>query len=239
MKICISPSTQQNNTGPNGYIEETEMNRIADILCPELIRHGISVYRIPRTMDSVNDIVNASNKYNPDYHIAIHSNAGGGTGCEIWCSNPKIATHKGTQMAQAIYKYLAPITLTPNDRGLKDESGNIGEVGRTTAPAVLMEIEFHDNATGAEWIKKRTNDIAQAILKGILEQCGIKYIPPVVVENKDEIIRNLRLRVETLSAEVKTLTAEKQSANVSLTAANVNLKTANAKLTQIRLIARE
>jgi ABC-type phosphate transport system permease subunit len=102
-----------------------------------------------------------------------------------------------------------------------------------------MEVDFHDNLAGAQWIMSNYKIIANAILMGILEAIGQKYIVPVVVENKDEIIKNLRLRVETLSADVKTLTAEKQSLNVNLTAANVNLKTANAKLTQIRLIARE
>ena len=108
MKICISPSTQEKNVGPGGYVEEVEMNKIADVLCPELIRHGIQIYRIPKTMDSPTAIKNASDAYNPDYHIAIHSNAGGGSGCEIWCANPADATKKGTQMAKAIYSTLHP-----------------------------------------------------------------------------------------------------------------------------------
>ena len=238
MKLCISPSTQQHNVGVNGYVEETEMNKVADILCPELIRHGIQIMRIPKTMDSVNAIVSASNAYNPDYHIAIHSNAGGGTGCEIWCSNPTNPLHKGTQMAKAIYKYLAPITPTVTDRGLKDENGNIGEVGRTTAPAVLMEVEFHDNPIGANWIMANTNNIAQAILKGILEQCKIAYIPKVpALDPKDAQIALQKKQIDELTKENATLKSELQSTKVLNVALTANNTTYKAKLQQIHTLS--
>jgi N-acetylmuramoyl-L-alanine amidase len=228
MKFYISPSTQQNNVGPNKYIEETYMNLIADILCPELARHGHAIKRNDRKVDDINVFIRESNTYKPDYHIAIHSNAGGGQGCEVFCYRPKDTTSPGTRMATSIYKKIEAVTPTA-DRGVKDGS-HLGEVGRTTAPSVLMEVDFHDNLAGAQWIMSNYKIIANAILMGILEAIGQKYIAPVVVENKDEIIKNLRLRVETLSAELKTANTD----NIAMTA---DKKSLTSRLAQIKTIA--
>jgi len=181
MKIFISPSSQENNVGTHGYVEEYQMNKVADVLIPELIRHGIEVMRNNKS-DIYSGHVTKSNLYKPDYHIAIHSNARGSAqttearGCDVFCYNPLDVANKGTQMAKAIYKYCSALTPVA-DRGIHSGKETMSEIRNTNAPSVLIEIDFHDSENGAIWVMNNINQIAKAILDGILEQCGITYIP--------------------------------------------------------------
>lgn len=178
MKLYISPSIQEANVGPNGYVEETQMNLIADILIPELIRHGQTVMRNDRTVTGVDPIVAQSNAWGADYHIAIHSNAYNKVvrGCEVYCDNPADLTRKGTQMAHTIYDAVTAI-MPVAGRGVKSGHTTMSEVAHTTAPAALIEIDYHDTVGGADWIKANINSLAKAILLGILKQIGVNYIP--------------------------------------------------------------
>lgn len=188
MKLFISPSSQDANKGLSGaYVEEVQMNKIADILIPELIRHGIVVGRNSKTGD-YNTHVADSNSFKPDYHIAIHSNATGKPtnttirGCEMFCHKPLEPLNKGTQMATAIYNEVVAI-MTVKGRGIKDGTATMSEIKYTTAPACLIEIDYHDNDNGAKWIMANIAQIAQAILMGMLKQCKVAYIPKPVADN--------------------------------------------------------
>ena len=67
MKLYISPSTQEKNVNPAvGYVEETQMNLIADILIPELIRHGQTIKRNNRSALGVEEICAESNAWGSD-----------------------------------------------------------------------------------------------------------------------------------------------------------------------------
>ena len=46
---------------------------------------------------------------------------------------------------------------------------------RTVAPAVLVEVAFHDNPDDAAYIIYNTYEIGVAIAQGILEYFGIPY----------------------------------------------------------------
>ena len=46
---------------------------------------------------------------------------------------------------------------------------------RTRAPAVLIEVAFHDNPQDAQFIMDHIYEIGVAIAKGILEYFGIPY----------------------------------------------------------------
>jgi N-acetylmuramoyl-L-alanine amidase len=177
-RIYVSPSSQEHNTGPNGYVEEIQMNLVADVLCPELTRHGIEWMRND-TENLYYDHVAESNEYmkgysGDKYHIAIHSNAGGGKGCTSFCYNASNLTAKGTIFATNLFNRI--IEISPfQGRGVR--STTMDEVEKTTAPACLIEVEFHDNAEGASWITSHINEIAHALLLGILDTLKIAYIP--------------------------------------------------------------
>ncbi|MBC7340939.1 MAG: N-acetylmuramoyl-L-alanine amidase [Clostridia bacterium] len=170
--VYISPSTQERNFGVGGYgSEEAQMNAIADLLVPELERHGLTVYRNHPRM-TLKEVIRDSNAKKPDAHVAIHSNAGGGKGTEIWIL---ARGGRAEKLAEAIYKHVAP--LSPGkDRGIK-ESRYFGELSDTVAPAVIVELGFHDDPQEAKWIMSSRIAIAFALARGICEFFGIKYCP--------------------------------------------------------------
>ena len=178
-KIYISPSSQEANTGPNGYVEEVVMNLIADSLIPELVRHGFDVMRNKRGNTYAGHIIE-SNQYKPDIHFAIHSNAMGGAasgkarGCEVFCYDPTNTASLGTQLAQKIYAGLSAITPTA-DRGIKSGKDTISEIRNTKAPACLVEIAFHDNPDDARWIVENIAAISKVFLLSMIALFGIPY----------------------------------------------------------------
>lgn len=183
MRIYISPSSQQANIGPNGYNEEEAMNLIADVLCPELTRHNIDWMRNNRS-NTYKGHIAESDAYKPDYHLAIHSNATGRAvnttvrGTTVYCYDPSKEWRPGTIFAQNIYNEVSALTPVP-DRGLMSGRGVLSEVVYTDAPTALIEIDFHDNAEGAAWIMANIENIANALLMGILKTFGVAYIPKV------------------------------------------------------------
>lgn len=202
-KLYISPSSQQANTYANGTNEEIQMNKVADVLCPELTRHGIEWMRNNPAND-YNGHIKESDIYKPDYHIAIHSNASGTPGstvrgCVVFCYKPDFNNPSlGTQMAVKIFNYMSAITPTA-DRGVRDGSQTLSEIAYTDAPAVLIEVDFHDNLDGANWIVSHINEIAHAILLGILQQLGMEYKP--TDDQYEAIITGLRAEVSALKME--------------------------------------
>lgn len=182
-KIYLSPSSQEHNAGPagTGYLEEVYMNRIADILAPELVRHGFELLR-NKPENDFHGHITESNRYKPDYHLAIHSNASGAAsshtarGCVVYCYKPADPTRPGTKLANSIYKRLEQLTPV-TDRGVRDGSKILSEIAYTDAPAVLIEVDFHDNLDGATWLMNHIAEIAQAILLGVLDAAGIDFIP--------------------------------------------------------------
>ena len=76
--IYLSPSTQEFNPYNGGGNEEYYMNLVADAMEPYLASSGISFTRNTPEMTAASSIA-ASNQGNYDLHLALHSNASGGT----------------------------------------------------------------------------------------------------------------------------------------------------------------
>lgn len=171
--IYLSPSTQEQNVGAGAYgTERARMNQIADVTQKFLENHGVAVFRnLPDW--TLYRVVVDSNFKKPDVHLAIHSNADGGRarGCEVYAYAPG---GEGEKLARAVYAELEPLTPTA-DRGVKFNA-NLYELSRTKAPAVLMEIAFHDNPYDATWIIENILPIGEAIGKGVLEYFGITSV---------------------------------------------------------------
>lgn len=172
-KIYISPSTQEHNFGAGAYgTEEQRMNEVADILVPRLIAHGFAVRRNNPAW-TLQKVVADSNAWKPDAHVAIHSNAGGGRGAEVWVFKKGF---KAEKLARCIYGYLESITPV-TDRGVR-ENPSLYETKYTTAPAVIVEVSFHDNADDARWIAANEGAIAEAVLHGICDYFNVVYKKP-------------------------------------------------------------
>lgn len=102
--VFLSPSAQEYNIGLGNFgSEEYRMNRIADIIEKRLIDDGYVVYR-NNPNETLKQIVQQSNKINPDIHVALHSNASGtnikGQGPEIYANRKNTP---GDRLANDIY----------------------------------------------------------------------------------------------------------------------------------------
>lgn len=179
--VYLSPSTQQFNIGYGTYgTEEERMNQIADVVEYELRHNGLTVARNSPDQ-TLQEAVAESNTLQPRIHVAIHSNAsstGEARGGEIY-------THKfggqGEILARDIFRYLEPLTPT-EDFGVKEgytafNGQGYYELRRTAAPAVLIEVAFHDNPEDAQFIMDNIYELGVAIACGILDYFGIPYTP--------------------------------------------------------------
>lgn len=166
--IFLSPSTQEFNIGYGDFgSEEYRMNRIADIVERLLKEQGYTVYRNDPN-EKLSAAVRKSNEIGPDIHVALHSNASGQgyntQGPEIFANRPNTP---GDKLANAIYDEIISIYPDPTKgRGVLHTS-TLYEIIRTAAPAVLLEVAFHDNPEDAMWIMENENQIAQAVVNGI------------------------------------------------------------------------
>lgn len=191
--IYLSPSTQENNVGVGSYgTEERRMNQVADITQKVLERHGVRVYR-NKPEWPLSQVVVDSNAKKPDVHFAVHSNAGGARGCEVYCHR---FGGDGEKLAKAVYAELSHLTPTA-DRGVKEGCNFYGpgkhmyELAYTDVPAALVEVAFHDDADDARWIISHIEQIGIAIAKGILNYFGIVY-----KENKTRLNKELEVLQE-------------------------------------------
>lgn len=166
--VFLSPSTQEFNIGYGDFgSEEYRMNRIGDIVERLLKNQGYTVYR-NNPNEKLSEAVRKSNEIGPDIHVALHSNASGqgynAQGPEIFANRPNTP---GDKLANAIYDEIISIYPDPDKgRGVLYTS-SLYEIIRTTAPAVLLEVAFHDNAEDATWIINNEEQIAEAIVTGI------------------------------------------------------------------------
>ena len=178
-RVYISPSTQEHNIGAGTFgSEESQMNKISEFLVAFLYKDGHFTvkYNLP-SMD-VAQIATDSNNFKPDLHLAIHSNAGGGEGTEVYAYGPGTNSER---FAKALYDQIAP--LSPGrDRGVKFNKG-LYEIGdRVNATSALIELEFHDNSAGSVWIVSNHQANAEALYKGVCDYYGYDYraLTPVV-----------------------------------------------------------
>jgi len=213
-RIYVSPSSQQNNKGIGLFgTEEATMNKIADAFIPLLANDGRFEVRRNTPDMNVSEMAVESNNFKADIHVAIHSNAGGGEGTEVYAYGPLTNSER---LAQALYKQVAP--LSPgSDRGVKYNPALL-EVGDSVhATSALIEVGFHDNASDAEWIMKSSSVIAAALYRGICDYYGYDYralavgvstVASQVVPTED---RDIYLSVRVLQSKAEGLVKQIQT----------------------------
>ncbi|MFA9422157.1 MAG: SH3 domain-containing protein [Sedimentibacter sp.] len=169
--IYLSPSTQQYNPYIIGDgTEEYWMNQVADEMIPYLEQYGINYNRNTPEMTAGSSIRD-SNAGNNDFHIAIHSNASGEaqqgkTRGTIIFYYP--SSENGLKMAEILNNKMKEIYPLPDLVKIVPTT-SLGEVSRTSAPSVLIEVAYHDNPEDANWIINNVDSIAKAIASGANE----------------------------------------------------------------------
>lgn len=169
MKVYLSPSSQTYNIGVGEYGSESlRMTQITEVVKKKLAyKFDVKVARLEQ---SLAERVSIANNWGADVYVAIHSNAGGGKGCEVFAYSSVSA---GDKIAKLIYNRLEKITPS-EDRGVK-YNPNFYELRATNAPACLIEVAFHDNIEDAKWIINNISLIGEEIAKGIYEYFEIEY----------------------------------------------------------------
>lgn len=178
--IYLSPSTQEGNLYVTGGTEEFHMNRLADAMIPYLTSSGIQYVRNTPDMTAASSIRQANEGWY-DFYLALHSNAAGegnyGTQRGI------IAFYypgsvSGRRAAEIFVENLREIYPLP-DRVYIQATTTLGEVARSRAPAVLLEIGYHDNSEDAVWIENNTTLLAQTLVRSLTEFFGLPFIWPM------------------------------------------------------------
>lgn len=178
--IYLSPSVQEFNLFyDNSGSEEYYMNLIADYMEPYLIASGIDFTRNTPSM-TLAQVINQSNAGNYDLHLALHSNASGPgnegkqQGTDVYyyqtSTNGKRAAEITAENFKDIYPYPQKVKTVPNT--------TFAELKRTTAPAILIEIAYHDNPEDAEWIKNNLQLIAKTLVISVCEYLGVPFSEP-------------------------------------------------------------
>lgn len=175
--IYLSPSVQEGNPYITGENEEYVMNLIADAMEPYLVSSGIQFVR--NTPDqTLSQVIAQSNAGRYDLHLALHSNAapdnksGQVRGTDVYYYTTSREGKRAADIIANNFKYISP---TP-ERVKTVPTTSLAELRRTKAPAVLVEIAYHDNRQDAQWILDNITPIARNLVQSVAEFFGIPFI---------------------------------------------------------------
>ena len=203
-RVYLSPSTQEGNYYVNGGTEEQYMNLVCDEIIPYLNASGITYTRNDRTQSAA-DAIRQSNAGTYGLHVALHSNAapegqyGSKRGIVIYYYRYSQSSRRAAELFADQMRLIYP--LPQNVRTIATET--LGEVSRTRAAAVLLEIGYHDNVSDANWIKGNISRIARAVASGITAFFALPLAMPQAPQRAQVSITsgtlNIRSRPSTSS----------------------------------------
>ena len=152
-------------TGAVGVIKEGEHTRLVGEEVRRLLKEkGIAVFNCTvdyaeTTNESLSLVVQQANREDLDLFIAIHFNAGGGKGVEVY-------TYEGRQYQDAIDVCNNIAALGFNNRGVKAGTG-LYVIRRTKAKSMLIEVCFVDTEDANKYLKVGHKAIAKAIVDAL------------------------------------------------------------------------
>lgn len=175
--IYLSPSLQPFNEYYGGGNEQEYMNKVADAMEPYLRANGIRFVRNTPGM-SLAEAIRQSNEGYYDLHLALHSNAapenlaGRLQGTDVYYYP---YSQRGQRMAEIIAQNFKKIYPNP-DLVKTVPTTRLAEVTKTNAPAVLVELAYHDNPQDVQWLKANIEAIARNLVESLTQYFGIPFI---------------------------------------------------------------
>lgn len=197
--LYLSPSTQEFNPYVTTGNEEYWMNQVADRMEPYLLASGIEFTRNDPNKNAA-AAIRQSNEGDYDFHLALHSNAAP-VGAEGTYRGIDAYYYPGSanslRMAEILVDNLKPIYPIPDQvRALPTIA--IGEVRRTKAPAVLVELGYHDNPEDAAWVENHLDAIARALALSVTEYFGVPFVEPAAQRQGRVSVQWGRLNIREL-----------------------------------------
>lgn len=178
--VYLSPSTQDYNPYIIGGSEKYYMNLLADAMEPYLSSSGISYGRNDPNGNAAAAVARG-NRGNYRLYLALHSNAAP----EIYegmLRGPDVyyypTSAQGKRAAEIIANGLREIYPEPELVNTRT-STTLLELKRSKAPAVYLELAYHDNEQDARWIADNIDAIAENLVISIADFLGVQYYPPV------------------------------------------------------------
>lgn len=179
--VYLSPSKQFTNYYENGGNEGQYMNLVAKEMIPYLKASGVGYILADPNVDLYHR-AEQSDAAGCDLYLSIHSNAANklrrGT-----IAFYKKGSSAGKRFADILTSNFRQISPTPNeivtqyDPWEPNEPGFI-ETREPKAPAVLIEVAYHDNAADAAWIRGNVKTIAANLAMSVTETLGVPFCRP-------------------------------------------------------------
>lgn len=153
---------------------------------------------------SLAQAIRESNSGYYDLHLALHSNAapehlsGKLQGTDVYYYQYSNAGKRAADIIAQNFKQIYP---DPSKvRALPTTT--LVELTKTNAPAVLIEIAYHDNVQDADWIRNNIDAIAKNIVKSLTEYFGLPFISNVEAPKQGTVVTqgsplNIRARPST------------------------------------------
>lgn len=183
-------------TGAVGIIKEGEHTRLVGEEVRRLLKernntvYNCTVDYAATTSESLSLVVQQANREDLDWFIAIHFNAGGGKGVEVY-------TYEGRQYQDAIDVCKNISALGFINRGVKSGTG-LYVIRKTKAKSMLIEVCFVDTEDANKYLEVGYKAIAKAIVDALdkhIDNYPVVNVPVVETKpivNVDEWIRDLQ-----------------------------------------------
>lgn len=162
-------------------VKEKDLNLQIALACKDyLTQYGVEV-KMSRTKDEndpLSEEIRECNIFSPDLAVDIHCNAANGKG-----DGAEVFHHYGGGTGKTLATNILDeiIKTGQNSRGVKTRKNSAGQdyygfIREVTAPAVIVECAFVDNATDLEILatEGKRKSMGQAIAKGILKTLGVE-----------------------------------------------------------------
>ena len=173
--VYISPSMQPENKYAVGNTnEEAQCNRIAAALDAAMHRCGMESILPTNSANTMAGRVAESNEAGSALHMPIHTNAFNGEVAGLRIFVYKLGG-EAEKIAKAIMAELAPIT--PGKSENISAYPQLYELNTPKAPAVYVEVDFHDNKEAAKWLTENPEAVGEALCKGICDHFKVAYVP--------------------------------------------------------------
>ncbi|MFY9114301.1 MAG: N-acetylmuramoyl-L-alanine amidase [Dethiobacteria bacterium] len=171
-KIILDPGHGGKDPGAVGHLNEKEINyRLGILLKTKLIEDYICEVRLTREDDlslSLTERTGMANRWGADFFLALHSNAGGGSGYEDYIYSGNV-TRETIDIQNRIHPLIARVWTEAGrpDRGKK--RANFHVLRETKMAAMLVENGFVDNADDVRLLKSLSfqKALVDGMAKGI------------------------------------------------------------------------